>query len=377
MVLGNKNSLCRSKPSAGSGLDLEWCELHFPGMEDGKWMALALAEARKGVGRTAPNPPVGAVIVKDEVLLGAGWHRKAGLPHAEVEAIFAAESAHGKGCLKGATAYVTLEPCSTVGKTPACTGGLIAAGISRVVYACADPNPAHAGAADAILREAGIQVESGILRDECSEILRPFSKVQRTGLPWVIWKCAMSLDGKITRPEGEGQWLSGEESRADVQRLRSEADAILTSGETVRRDKPAFTIRVPELLDGRGQPWRIVVTDRPETMPCDAALFSDEWKDRTLIRDRSDPEAMLRALVKDHCILSVMLEAGGKFSAAMIAAGLVDEVVIYFAPILCGGTVPALAGGGFPASVKLRDVTRARFGDDLRVRGLMGGKTDE
>ncbi|QTN32805.1 hypothetical protein HZ994_10830 [Akkermansiaceae bacterium] len=124
-------------------------------MEDGKWMALALAEARKGVGRTAPNPPVGAVIVKDGLLLGSGFHRKAGMPHAEVEAIAAAEKAHGKGCTVGATAYVTLEPCSTLGRTPACTGGLAAAGVSRVVYACEDPNPAHAGAADAVLAAAG------------------------------------------------------------------------------------------------------------------------------------------------------------------------------------------------------------------------------
>jgi diaminohydroxyphosphoribosylaminopyrimidine deaminase/5-amino-6-(5-phosphoribosylamino)uracil reductase len=346
-------------------------------MEDGKWMALALAEARKGVGKTAPNPPVGAVLVKDGVLLGSGWHRKAGMPHAEVEAIVAAENAHGKGCLAGSTAYVTLEPCSTVGKTPACTGGLIAAGVSRVVYACEDPNPAHAGAADAAFAAAGIAVESGVMREECSGILRPFSKVQESGLPWVIWKCAMSLDGKITRPEGEGQWLSGEESRMDVQYLRGQVDAILTSGETVRRDRPALTVRVPEFLEGREQPWRVVVTDRPDTMPMDAPLFSDEWKDRTLLRAGGDMEGTLRGLVRDQGVLSVMIEAGGKFSAAMIAAGLVDEAVIYFAPILCGDTISALAGAQFPSPVKLRDVTHERFGDDLRIRGLIGGKNDE
>ncbi len=332
-------------------------------------MAVALEEARKGVGRTAPNPPVGAVVVKDGAILGRGWHRKAGGRHAEVEAISDAVAKHGTGSTQGATAYVTLEPCSTVGRTPACTAGLIAAGVSRVVYGSVDPNPAHAGAADAVLRAAGIEVVSGVLREECDEILRPFSKVQRTGLPWVIWKCAMSLDGKITRPEGEGQWLSGAESRADVQVLRSQVDAILTSGETVRRDLPALTIRVPELLEGRDQPWRVVVTDKPETMPKEAALFSDEWKDRTLIRSRENPEEMLRALVKEQGALSVMLEAGGRFSAAMIAAGLVDEAVIYFAPMLCGGTVPALAGEGFPASVALVGISHETFGSDLRVRG--------
>ncbi|MFD2255429.1 bifunctional diaminohydroxyphosphoribosylaminopyrimidine deaminase/5-amino-6-(5-phosphoribosylamino)uracil reductase RibD [Luteolibacter algae] len=340
-------------------------------MTDEEWMELALAEAWKGVGKTAPNPPVGAVIVKEGILLGAGWHRKAGLPHAEVEAISDATAKHGKAALRGATAYVTLEPCSTVGRTPACTSGLIDAGISRVVYACEDPNPAHAGAADGVLRAAGIRVTSGILREKCEIVLRPFSKVQRYGLPWVMWKCAMSLDGKITRPEGEGQWLSGEESRADVQRLRSGVDAILTSGQTVRRDNPALTIRQPELLEGRDQPWRVVVTDQPETMPAHAPLFSDQWKQRTLIRSRADREGMLRRLVTEQGVMSVMLEAGGKFSASMFYAGLVDEVVIYYAPMLCGGTIPALAGESFPKSIAVTDITIESFGSDFRLRGLV------
>lgn len=334
-------------------------------------MKLALKEARKGVGKTAPNPPVGALIVKDGGLLGAGWHRRAGEPHAEVDAMRAAEEDFGPDCLQGSTAYITLEPCSTVGRTPACAATLITAGISRVVYACQDPNPKHAGAADAMLREAGIEVVSGILEEPCGEILRPFSKVQRTGLPWVIWKCAMSLDGKITRPQGEGQWLSGEESRADVQQLRSEVDAILTSGETVRRDRPALTIRLPELLEGRSQPWRVVATNQPQTMPADAALFTDQWADRTLVRERTDMEPVLRNLVKEQGVLSVMLEAGGTFSAAMIRAGLVDEAVIYYAPMLCGGTIPALSGEEFSGSVKLMDITWEKFGNDLRLRGIL------
>lgn len=337
-------------------------------------MALALLEARKGVGRTAPNPPVGAVVVKDGKFLGAGWHQRAGLPHAELEAMAAAELAHGKGCLAGATVYVTLEPCSTAGKTPACTGGLWHASILRVVYGCADPNPSHAGAADDILKKAGITVRARVLEKECGEILRPFAKVQRTGLPWVIWKCAMSLDGRITRPEGEGQWLSGAEARADVQQLRAVVDAILTSGETVRRDKPSLTIRVPELLEGREQPWRVILTDRPESMPSEAPLFNDEWKNRTLIRS-GGLEETLRELVRERGVLSVMIEAGGKLSAALLAAGLVDEAVIYHAPILCGGgTLPALAGEVFPESIELREVTWKNFGADLRVRGLIGKK---
>lgn len=333
-------------------------------------MALALGEAWKGVGKTAPNPPVGAILVKNDKLIGAGWHRKAGQPHAEIEAMNAVKENYGHDMLRGATAYITLEPCSTAGRTPACTGGLIEAGISRVVYGSVDPNPRHSGAADPLLEAAGIEVVGGVMKDECDEILRPFSKVQKTGLPWVIWKCAMSLDGKITRPAGEGQWLSGEESRADVQHLRSQVDAILTSGETVRRDKPALTIRQPELLDGRDQPWRVVVTDRPESLPLDAPLFSDEWSDRTLMRTSSGIEEMLRKLVTEQGVLALMLEAGGKFSASMIAAGLIDEAVIYYAPIICGATIPALAGHPLPASVMLEKISYAQFGNDLRIRGL-------
>jgi diaminohydroxyphosphoribosylaminopyrimidine deaminase/5-amino-6-(5-phosphoribosylamino)uracil reductase len=340
-------------------------------MTDAEWMQIALQEARKGVGKTAPNPPVGAVIVKNGDFLGQGWHRCAGMPHAEVEAIRSASEVHGADAVKGATAYITLEPCSTVGLTPACTSGLIQAGIARVVYACQDPNPHHAGAADKILNQAGIEVVSGVLKDSCEEILRPFFKVQRTGLPWVIWKCAMSLDGKITRPEGEGQWLSGEKSRADVQKLRSEVDAILTSGETVRRDRPALTIRVSELLEGREQPWRVICTKKPDTLPSDAPLFCDASKHRTLVKSPESLETMLKELVSEQGVLSVMIEAGGKFSAAMLRAGLVDEAVIYYAPILCGDTVPALAGEAFSSSLKMSNIHSEKFGDDLKLRGLL------
>jgi diaminohydroxyphosphoribosylaminopyrimidine deaminase/5-amino-6-(5-phosphoribosylamino)uracil reductase len=336
--------------------------------DDIRWMELALEEARKGIGRTAPNPPVGAVIVKDGILLGKGWHRAAGQPHAEREAL---ADATGKD-VRGATIYVTLEPCSTHGRTPPCTQGLIDSGIARVVYACVDRNPDHAGRADRLLKAAGIEVVSGVCMEAAAKILRPFFKAQETGLPWVIWKTAMSLDGRITRPPGEGQWLTGELARADVQKLRSTVDAILTSGETVRCDNPALTIRVPELLEGRTQPWRVVATDKPETMPADAPLFADEWRDRTLIRPRHNLEQTLRGLVKEQGVLSVMVEAGGIFSAALFEAGLVDEVVIYYAPMLCGGPSPGLAGAGLKESLKLDEVNFEQFGNDIRLRGVVG-----
>lgn len=338
---------------------------------DEHWMALALAEARKGIGKTAPNPPVGAVIAKGDLLLGTGWHRAAGRPHAEREALADAIARHGAAAVRGATAFVTLEPCSTHGRTPPCTDGLIEAGISRVVYACTDRNPAHAGRADTILEAAGIEVLSGVLADDAEDILRPFFKVRETGLPWVVWKTAMSLDGRLTRPPGESRWLTGEAARADVQRLRSTVDAILTTGETVRRDRPALTIRVPELLAGRTQPWRVVFTDAPGTLPRDAPLFSDEWQDRTLLRSREKPAETLRALAREQGVLRCMTEAGGVFSAALVEAGLIDEVVVYLAPMLCGGPVPALAGAGLPEALRLGDAEFERLGDDVRVRAVV------
>lgn len=338
---------------------------------DSEWMALAFDEACKGIGRTAPNPPVGAVIVKDEHLLGRGYHHAAGLPHAEREALADAFGRHGREAVRGATAYVTLEPCSTHGRTPPCTEGLIEAGIRRVVYACVDRNPDHAGRADAMLRAAGIEVLAGVGREASEKILRPFFKVRETGLPWVIWKTAMSLDGRITRPPGEGQWLTGSEARADVQRLRSQVDAILTSGETVRRDRPALTIRIPELLEGRNQPWRIIATDHEASLPKDSPLFTDAWQNRTLIRQRTDLTETLRRLTTEQGVLSVMIEAGGKFSAAMFDAGLVDEVAIYYAPLLCGGPLLGLAGEGLPASLSLADIAFEAIGPDIKLTGLI------
>ena len=340
-------------------------------MTDLNHLHLALAHARTGQGRPAPTPPVGAVVVKDDVLLGSGWHRAAGQPHAEREALADAIANHGAAAVRGATVYVTLEPCSTQGRTPPCTQGLIDAGIARVVYACTDRNPQHAGRADALLAAAGIAVTSGVCRDEAERLLRPFFKVQATGLPWVIWKSAMSLDGRITRPPGEGQWLTGQAARDDVQQLRATADAILTSGATVRHDRPALTIRVPELLVGRLQPWRVVFTDAPESLPRNAPLFTDEWHARTLIRSGRDLTESLRALAREQGVLTAVTEAGSIFSAALFAAGLVDEIVVYYAPILCGNTTPALAGSSLPKSLRLIETDIQQLGDDIRVRGVL------
>jgi diaminohydroxyphosphoribosylaminopyrimidine deaminase/5-amino-6-(5-phosphoribosylamino)uracil reductase len=339
---------------------------------DERWMGLALAEAAKGVGRTAPNPPVGAVVVRDGALIGRGYHRAAGSPHAEREALADARANHGADAVRGATVVVTLEPCSTQGRTPPCTQALIEAGIARVVYAAVDRNPSHCGRADGLLRAAGIEVVSGVRQCEAEHLLRPFFKVRETGLPWVIWKVAMSLDGRLTRPPGEGQWLTGEEARHDVQRLRGEVDAILTSGETVRRDRPALTIRVPEFLVGRPQPWRVVFSNRPESLPRDAPLFGDAWRERTLVRSGDGLSDSLRRLAEENGVLTAMVEAGGVFSGAMLAAGLIDEVVVYIAPRICGGPAAAMSAPAATGPLRLEEISWQRFGDDIRLRGLIG-----
>ena len=336
--------------------------------EDARWMRRAIEEGRKGVGRTSPNPPVGAVVVKNGVELGAGWHRGAGLPHAEREAMAAVRATHGDVALTGSTVYVTLEPCSTHGRTPPCTDGLIEAGVARVVYAAEDPNPAHAGRANSLLENSGIRVTRGVLADEAFELIRAFAKVQRSGLPWVILKTAMSLDGRITRPPGEGMWLTGEEARAEVQRLRAEVDAVMTSGETVRKDRPRLDLRDPGLLEGRLQPWRLVLTADPVSLPMDAPLFTDGHRDRTLIDDRAHPEEALRRLAREHGVSSVLVECGGRLAASLLEAGLVDEWVAFLAPLAGGGPLPAVAGTGFPDELVLKDAKFRRFGPDVMLR---------
>jgi diaminohydroxyphosphoribosylaminopyrimidine deaminase/5-amino-6-(5-phosphoribosylamino)uracil reductase len=339
--------------------------------EDARWMRRAIEEARKGIGRTSPNPPVGAVVVKDGVEIGAGWHRGAGLPHAEREAMAAARSTLGEDALRGSTVYVTLEPCSTHGRTPPCTEGLIEAGVARVIYAAEDPNPAHAGGADALLTAAGIAVTRGVLAEEAARLIRPFAKVQRCGLPWVILKTAMSLDGRITRPPGEGMWLTGPEARAEVQRLRAETDAVLTSGETVRQDRPRLDLRDPELAKGRAQPWRVVLTDRPDSLPMDAPLFTDDHKERTLIESRAEVEDVLRRLVRDRGVSAVLVECGGRLAADLLEKGLVDEWVAFLAPLLGGGPLPAVAGTGFPEGLRLEKPEFRRFGGDVMLRATI------
>ena len=339
-------------------------------VDDEAAMAEALVEARRGIGRTSPNPPVGAVVVSDGRVIGRGWHRRAGEGHAERAALADAVNRVGAAGLRGSTVFVTLEPCSTHGRTPPCTEALIDAGCVRVVYGTDDPNPSHAGRAAAELAGHGIEVCRGVLEDECRQLIRGFAQVQRNQRPRVIAKLAMSLDGRLTRPPGEGMWLTGPEARAEVQRIRAECDAIVTSGKTLRRDDPALTIRVPELLECRDMPWRVVLTNNRKELPELAQVFTDEWRERTLVRDGGKLAGMLKGLATEQGCCTVMLECGGRLAGAFFDAGLVDEVVTFLAPMVNGGDVPAVGGGGAGA-MHLDRVAYRRFGDDVMLRALV------
>ncbi|QQL45647.1 bifunctional diaminohydroxyphosphoribosylaminopyrimidine deaminase/5-amino-6-(5-phosphoribosylamino)uracil reductase RibD [Sulfuriroseicoccus oceanibius] len=362
-------------------------------ISDALWMEEALIEARKGIGLTAPNPAVGAVIVKDGEVIGRGWHRAAGQPHAEREALADARERHGEDAIRGATAYVTLEPCSTTGRTPPCCDGLIEAGIFRVVWGATDPNPAHVGAAEKILNDAGVETSHGMMADECEEVIRGFASVQTRNRPWVIAKSAMSIDGRITRPAGEGQWLTSPESLSRVQQIRSQVDAIVTSGATLRADNPALTLRVAHPHGEKAPLWRVVFS-RGGGLPAEAQVFTDAQRERTLVVMVGAPEGAVveaRALVGNErvavvesivgglewlCqwgIQTVMVEAGGRMLGEWIDRQLVDEFVGFVAPMLCGGGAVGVAGVGVPSvtmSPRLSGFTSERIGNDVMVRGV-------
>ena len=330
--------------------------------DDVKFMRLALREAARGVGHTSPNPAVGAVIVKGGRVIAKGWHRCAGGAHAEIEALRALKK---PGLARGATLYVTLEPCCTHGRTPPCTDALAQAGIARVVAGATDPNPRHAGRGFAIMEEAGVAVTAGILARECASLNAGFNKWIATGMPLVIAKAGLSLDGRLTRPPGEGAWLTCEESRADAMRLRARVDAILVGAGTVRADNPRLTVR--GVRGAVRQPWRVVLT-RSGRLPKDAHLFSDAHRARTLVFRKKPLRAVLRDLGKRGCT-SVMIEGGGELLGSAFDARLVDRVHFYLAPLLCGGpdAIGGKGAGGTRESPKLANVSFRKIGPDIRI----------
>jgi diaminohydroxyphosphoribosylaminopyrimidine deaminase/5-amino-6-(5-phosphoribosylamino)uracil reductase len=334
---------------------------------DERFMDQALTQARRALGLTSPNPPVGAVVVKDQQVLGSGYHQQAGGSHAEIYALAAAREAHGKR-VRGATIYVTLEPCSTQGRTPPCTSALIEAGIKRVVYGAADPNPAHAGGADALLKAAGIEVRSGVCRQDCEQLIRPFAKWITTGLPYVIVKVGQTLDGRITLPPGESQWITSESARAHARRLRLRVDAILVGAETVRRDNPRLTLRDRgPIASQKEQPWRVILTHSGQ-LPIDSHLFTDDFRHRTLIL-QGYPFAEVMQQLAQRQITSVLIEGGGRVITQAFRHQMVDEAHWYLAPRFSGGGQLSIGDPPLMASVPMADVSILPIGSNVLVSG--------
>ncbi len=353
------------------------------------WMKRALKLAARGEGRTSPNPMVGAVIVAGGKLVGEGYHKEYGGPHAEVWALEAA----GKRS-RGATAYVTLEPCSHYGKTPPCAMALIEAGVARVVAAVVDPNPKVSGRGLQLLREAGIGVEVGVMEAEARRLNAAYFKYVTTGLPLLSLKAAMSLDGKIATVSGESQWITGERARKEAHRLRAVHDAVLVGVGTVLADEPRLTVRK---VRGRN-PLRVVVDSEARTPPESALLTADERtpiiavterapKDRVKALERAGAEVWvgpafdgkvdLRTLMKrlaEKQVQSVLVEGGGTVAAAALAAGLVDRVYFFIAPLIIGGErartpVEGEGIGRLAEAWRLEGVKVRRVGEDLLISG--------
>ncbi|WP_417914524.1 bifunctional diaminohydroxyphosphoribosylaminopyrimidine deaminase/5-amino-6-(5-phosphoribosylamino)uracil reductase RibD [Candidatus Electronema sp. JM] len=362
----------------------EAADLHF--------MRLALAEAKKGKGRTAPNPCVGAVLVLNGQIIGSGWHKKTGTPHAEIHAI---ADAGGAAACAGATLYVTLEPCNHTGRTSPCSRAVLAAGIARVVVGMADPNPVAAGGAE-FLRSQGVIVEMGILEEKCRQLNRPFIKHSSTALPWVVLKAGMSLDGKISRMRGQGGAITGPESQRRTHELRDELDAILIGIGTALIDNPALTCRLEQGRD----PLRVIL-DSQLRLPPEAKMLRQQSAAQTWIFCRTDACAekqrkleeagavvhrvaanengqldlkqVLRILGQSN-ITSVLVEGGAAVHGAFLRAGLADEACLFVAPCFIGENGTPLLTGDAPEAL-LTELTAEKLGEDVLLRGLLR-KTD-
>ncbi|WP_216936096.1 MULTISPECIES: bifunctional diaminohydroxyphosphoribosylaminopyrimidine deaminase/5-amino-6-(5-phosphoribosylamino)uracil reductase RibD [unclassified Acinetobacter] len=349
--------------------------------QDQVWMRRAIQLAQRGQYSTKPNPNVGCVIVRNDVLVGEGFHPRAGQPHAEVFALGqAGEQAHG------ATAYVTLEPCAHYGRTPPCAKGLVEASVAKVVVACPDPNPLVAGKGVEILQDAGIDVEVGICEDEAHQLNEGFLKAMATGLPYVRLKIASSLDGRTAMASGESKWITGVEARQDVQHWRAISGGVITGIETVLADDCQLNVRQlngVEDMSSIVQPKRIIL-DRQGRLPLTAKIlaqpdsvmvmgpFRQELADLGVLQlPVQSLQELLMLLVQQHQIYDVLVEAGATLSTAFLQEQLVDELISYVAPTLLGQSARTMFNAEFSRMAeqlrfKLRDVTR--FGDDVRFR---------
>ncbi|MSQ47990.1 MAG: bifunctional diaminohydroxyphosphoribosylaminopyrimidine deaminase/5-amino-6-(5-phosphoribosylamino)uracil reductase RibD [Deltaproteobacteria bacterium] len=361
---------------------------------DETFLAQALGLAAKGIGRTSPNPAVGAVIVRNGRVIGEGFHRRAGLPHAEIEAL-----RQVRGTARGATMYVTLEPCSHFGRTPPCADALVEAGITRVVVGMVDPNPQVRGRGIRRLRRAGIEVKTGVLKDACLRLNEDFIYWVTTKKPFVTLKLAASLDGRIATASGDSQWISGEQSRRVVHAIRNRVDAVLVGAETVRTDNPRLTCR----MRGGRDPVRVIVDGRltldPESHVCtqrssaatvvftsearaqspQAAALTQHGVEVVGLATGTDQRIALRPLLKElgqRGIKSVLIEGGGQVAASALREGVVNKVLFFYAPLLLGGEGRAMIG---PLQVDrvalgytLHTLEVERSGNDVMVSAYVG-----
>ncbi len=350
--------------------------------QDERWMKRAITLARKGVGTTHPNPRVGAVVVKNGVVVGEGWHERAGKPHAEINAL---EKAGSRA--RGGTIYVTLEPCSSTGRTPPCTDAILRAGIWRVVFASSDPNPNMAGGGK-ILESQNVDVTGGVLAQEADSLNEPFFHYIKTGRPYITAKGAISLDGKLATHLHHSQWISGEQSRKHAHGLRAESDAIMIGSGTLLHDNPSLTVRDAKLKGD--PPMRVVVGMKTPPFFSDCKLLDGAAPTRFYVRTTSEETlkwrdagvqigrapnliTILKHLAQDGC-LQLLLEGGGKLHASFFEAQLTDELVLYQAPILIGGheAVDLWHGSGVDRverALRLEDIQRRKMGEDQMIRG--------
>lgn len=353
------------------------------------YMKLALMLARKGMEGASPNPLVGSVVVKNDKVVGEGYHKRYGEAHAEVNALNNA----GKKA-KGATLYLNLEPCCHFGKTPPCTDAVIKAGIKRVVAGMTDPNPKVSGKGFDALRNAGIEVHTGVLEEECRKLNEAFTKRVTTGRPFVILKTAASLDGKTATKYRESKWITSEASRSHVHKLRKQVDAIMTGIGTVLADDPLLTprigrvkklplrvvvdslLRVPASAKVAGVNTLFVTTDNA---PAEKVEFLESQKSQVEIFKSMNSKVDM-TLVMDYLgkrgINSVLVEAGPELSGSLLREGLVDKVVFFYAPKIIGGAgSPGMVGGGgiekLSDAIQLRDIKIKKFSDDIMIEGYV------
>lgn len=358
---------------------------------DVKYMSLALELAEKGRGKVEPNPMVGAVVVKNGLAVGKGYHQAFGGPHAEVFAL-----GEGREACAGATLFVSMEPCAHYGKTAPCVDAIIKAGIKEVVLAIIDPNPITSGKGMRKLRDAGIDVKLGIMESQAAKLNAPFLKLMQKGLPYVTVKWAMSLDGKIATHAGDSRWISSEESREYVHKIRGQVDGIMVGINTVQRDDPLLTCRI----EGGRNPRRIII-DSNAVLPLNSRLINTIQESELFIAVGSNaPQERIEKLRQLGCkiisagnvnglvdmkmlfqllgkmnLTNVLVEGGSRVITSIIEERLADKIMVFIAPIIVGGegALSSVMGAGIThisESIKLTDIITKRFANDLVVEGV-------